>query len=62
MLCQHNFIDNVGQKKNWVVCSFYLQVYFKHEKRFKVVVFNFFFFIHPKQKITAEYVGLLDKP
>ena len=53
MFCKHNFIDNVGQK-NWVACSFHLQVYFEHKNRFKVLIFNIFFKFYSRQNTNAE--------
>ena len=58
MLCQHNF-DGTVRQKNWVACLFYLQVHFKYENRFKVLMFNIFY---PNQNINSECAVLLDEP
>ena len=54
MFCKHNFTDNVGRQKNWVACSFHLQVYYEHKNRFKVLVLNIFFLFYYRQNINAE--------
>ena len=54
MFCKQNFNDNVGHK-NLLASSCYLQMYFEHKNRFKVLIFNRYIFLFcSRQNINAE--------